>query len=250
MAQNDRSLNFESIYIAARRAEGRIFTDDLVAQLPNLPPNHKLANEWKTRKATLKILEKCLPPSNSLPLTSKLLDIGCGNGWFTNWLANRYPDAQTYGLEINQTELEQAKRVFKHSSIFWDSTDIFDSNHWQPNSFDFIFLNSVAQYFSNFEAVCLHLRQLLTNKSDARIFITDTPFYPSDQVEAARQRSKTYYTNLGYPEMADYYFHRQLPLDLKGHPHQFLYRPTFINNMWNKIFGGVMPVFPVIAIKK
>jgi trans-aconitate methyltransferase len=40
------------------------------------------------------------------------LDFGCGNGWFTNYLASRYEDIRIIGYDIPES-LDYAKRLFK-----------------------------------------------------------------------------------------------------------------------------------------
>src|SRR6478672_7573113 len=74
----------EYIYIQMRSLEGRIYSDDEVKQLPQVPANHPYRDEWKIRAATFMKLRKRLSGKKA---ELDILDIGCGNGWMSNRLA-------------------------------------------------------------------------------------------------------------------------------------------------------------------
>ena len=42
--------NFEEIYIALRKSENRIYTDEQVSKLPFIGPEHIHYDEWQARK--------------------------------------------------------------------------------------------------------------------------------------------------------------------------------------------------------
>ncbi|MHA2405100.1 MAG: methyltransferase domain-containing protein, partial [Candidatus Kariarchaeaceae archaeon] len=54
------------------------------------------------RKVVLEMLEKCRIESN------RYLDLGCGNGSITNHISQQVSAQETFGLDINATELKQA----------------------------------------------------------------------------------------------------------------------------------------------
>ena len=48
-----KDTSFEAIYLSLRDEEGRVYSDDVVRSLPDVPANHPLQKEWRMRKATL-----------------------------------------------------------------------------------------------------------------------------------------------------------------------------------------------------
>lgn len=42
-----------------------------------------------------------------LPSQSRILEVGCGNGWFSDWLASI---GNVYGIDISDQAIEEAKR--------------------------------------------------------------------------------------------------------------------------------------------
>ncbi|MBK7438159.1 MAG: class I SAM-dependent methyltransferase [Saprospiraceae bacterium] len=157
-----------------------------------------------------------------------MLDLGCGNGWFTNQLAKNVP-GQYLGLDINSHELYQAARMFSTTHCRFAYGDIF-SQALPHRFFDMIILNASIQYFQSLPRLIERCRLLLT--VHGQIHILDSPFYNSSQAaEQARQRSESYYLNLGIPQMALYYHHHTWG-SLSGYKIEVLYDPA---NPWSKI---------------
>ena len=180
------------LYIAVREKEGRLYTDEEVRRLPN---SSRHPDEWKIRRQTAEALRKALKGKN-------VLEIGCGNGWLTNYL-----DAT--GVDINEFELEQAKRVFGDRFILGDLCAL------SGKKYDSIIFAASIQYFKNLEIIKKAL------EIAAEVHIVDSCFYPHHLTAEAAQRSRTYYESLGFPEMADYYFHHSLD-DLKPFNYKIL----------------------------
>src|SRR5258708_7886164 len=114
--------DFESQYVALRKKEGRLLNDVLVKLLPDAGFDAKWKKEWAVRKKT---------SDNFINYLSKhsfkqLLDIGCGNGWFSAKLA-LVPGLQVTGLDVNKDELEQAIRVFGNTNPEYFYGDIFEN---------------------------------------------------------------------------------------------------------------------------
>lgn len=99
---------FERKYIEIRDLENRLYTDEEILKLPDLPMEHPLYKEWQARKQLFNRLYKHLAGRRR---SLDILEIGCGNGWCSHQMAE-IPYANVIGLDINFTELQQAARVF------------------------------------------------------------------------------------------------------------------------------------------
>lgn len=208
---------FEKEYLAIRAKEGRIYDDDVVRRLPFIEDK-----EWKIRARSAQRLLKQLKKEKC----TSFVEVGCGNGWLTNYLSDNLKIAGV-GIDINKTELDQATRVFSGKTTF-KYADIFSSN---LNSDTFIFASSI-QYFPNFEKTIDSLK--------GTIHIIDTRFY--EDATDARKRSEKYFESMN-SGMKPFYFHHELR-ELKKYNHEFLYRPNRI-----RTFLGDSP-FPWIRIRK
>ncbi|HEY4209821.1 MAG TPA: class I SAM-dependent methyltransferase, partial [Puia sp.] len=99
---------FEKAYIVTRSLEGRLYTDEELIRLPDLPEAHPHYKEWRLRKASgQRLLRYLARKKRSL----EILEIGCGNGWLSHLMSD-IRGAEVTGLDINFTELQQAARVF------------------------------------------------------------------------------------------------------------------------------------------
>lgn len=199
-------------YLLVREKENRILEDSEIIKLPNVN-----FNEWPIRKKSAhRFLKYLKTKGNSL----NILDLGCGNGWFSNQIASVSENNSVIGLDINSHELEQAARVFKRENLKFVYADIFQLQNEFKSTFDIITLNGVIQYFPDFNLLIKTLDTFL--KSEGEIHIIDSPFYAENEIENAQKRTEVYYNNLGFPEMANSYYHHS-----KKHIEDFkiLYKP-------------------------
>jgi len=194
--------SFSTHYLAVREKENRILTDVEVRKLPNLDKY-----EWPFRvKSTERFINYIASKNNDM----QLLTIGCGNGWFTHKIAEVSEKNQVVGLDVNREELEQAARIFKKKNLKFIYADIFKASEYFQRKFDVITLNGAIQYFEDFEGLLTLLKSFL--KPGGEIHIIDSPFYKTEEITDAKQRTKEYYTELGVPEMAENYFHHDQKL--------------------------------------
>jgi len=232
---------FESAYRSLRAAEGRLYSDEIVSKLPEFPEDHPLKREWTVRKKSALRLIEYLRKRKA----QTILEIGCGNGWLINqiWLQ---VDADSCGVDVNETELKQAVAVFgeweKLSFVYGDiESDIFANM-----TVDTVILASALQYFREPGAILLKLKKLLT--SDGEIHIIDSPVYQDETVAAARERSQKYFADAGQADMQPFYFHHSWKI-FSPFEITIRYNPE---SWWNKVFGtffGNSP-FPWIILKK
>lgn len=229
---------FEKSYLSIREKENRVFSDEIVAQLPGLK-NHRHSDEWVLRGRSANRVVKYFQNCNQ----KKLLDIGCGNGWFSN-LLSRNRNLEVFGVDVNKTELEQAASVFKSANLSFIYADLFRAN-LPLVYFDFVTFNASVQYFPDLSDLLQRLFEIL--KPGGEVHLIDTPFYRKDEIEAAQKRTIKYYSILGFPEMAQNYFHRCWD-ELKPYSFEVLYRPS--QNKLKKVFRKKDIPFPWIKIEK
>jgi 2-polyprenyl-3-methyl-5-hydroxy-6-metoxy-1,4-benzoquinol methylase len=217
---------FEDLYIDVRRREKRVLTDCQVMFLPDIDAANLHYQEWKIRKRSSQKLVVCLEKKNK-PL--KILEIGCGNGWLSSKLS-AIPNTWVTGMDVNEIEIAQAQRIFKKDNLefIWNS---FDSRRFPQQQFDIIVFAASIQYFSSLKGILLNTLSCLSPNGE--IHIIDSHFYKPGKVTAAIKRTADYYSELGYPEMAGYYFHHTLG-GLYGFNYKILSHPGQLLNRINK----------------
>jgi ubiquinone/menaquinone biosynthesis C-methylase UbiE len=198
------SREFEKLYLQLRRKEGRIYTDDEVADLPYIHPSHTHYKEWVIRKHSCRALISYIKNKDSF---SNILEIGCGNGWLAAQIAKAV-DAEVTGMDINTTELEQAKRVFYQVPGLSFIKGSLETNSLKGRKFDMIIFAASIQYFSPLKQIINTAVEHLTLQGE--VHIMDSPFYHLPELAAARQRTKEYYQSLGFPAMAGHYHHHAI----------------------------------------
>ncbi|HEX8060315.1 MAG TPA: methyltransferase domain-containing protein [Cyclobacteriaceae bacterium] len=213
--KNFNTGEFEQEYFSIRGKEGRILDDDTVKQLPFI--DHP---EWKIRARSAKKLVKQLKKENC----RSFIEIGCGNGWLTNYI-QRELNIPAIGIDVGRVELKQAARISNGKATFVYG-DVFSLDL----NADATILAACIQYFPD---PCKVIERL-----NGIIHIIDSPFYQANEIAAARQRSKDYFKSKG-ANMDRFYFHHEF---IKGA--EVLYRP----NRFKTFLGG--SPFPWLRIRK
>jgi SAM-dependent methyltransferase len=219
---------FEKKYITTRSLENRLYTDEEVMKLPMITPTHTHYKEWQTRGRSARRLLRYLA-GKKRPM--EVLEIGCGNGWLSHLVAG-IPDTRVTGLDINFTELQQAARVFNDDPNLSFIHGDLRSTGLGDESFDVILFAATLEYFPSLKKI-IH-RSLSYLKPGGEVHIMDTRFYRPGEIRPARMRTLAYYTSLGYPEMADFYFHHSGG-DLRSFHHVLLYNP---NSLTGRLLGS------------
>ena len=218
--------DFEDLYLAVRRLEKRIYTDEQLLRLPDIDPVHVHSAEWAIRKRScMRLVNYLKRKKRSL----RILEVGCGNGWLSAKLAE-IPGADVIGLDINQSEINQASRVFVRDNLEF-VYDIFNENTFPDMEFDVIVFAASLQYIPSVKSIIdLSLSQL---SSDGEIHVMDTHFYKPEEIPRADTRCRSYYKALGFPQMAEHYFHHCIE-ELSGLKHHILLNPNSILRMLDK----------------
>jgi SAM-dependent methyltransferase len=246
LSDPNKFSRFEERYLALRRKENRLLSDEEVLSLPYLPSPHPHKEEWLFRADTMK---RFLSYLKKKPAQGRIMELGCGNGWFTHKMAE-LTGHEVVGMDINILELEQSARVFAEENLSFCFGDIFE-DIFNPKSFGMITLNASAQYFPDIIKLINRLLQLL--KDNGEIHILDTHFYPDDKAAIdAAQRSKAYFTKLGFPEMAIHYHHHQLIKlkEIENISYEILYHNSKLKTKTLKLFRRRLSPFPWIRVRK
>jgi ubiquinone/menaquinone biosynthesis C-methylase UbiE len=230
--------HFTRLYLRLRKTEGRIYNNQQVAALPHVPVSHPYYSEWKKRNYSREKLLRYLRKHRNL---SNILEVGCGNGWLTANLSRKTKGTVT-GIDINRVEIEQARKVFRNlPNLTFIEGDI-RSGILKDSKFDMIVFAASIQYFSSLKEIINVVLSHLTLQGE--IHIIDSHFYRPDQLNAAKERSRKYFIDLGFPEMIHFYFHHNIN-DLTSFRYHFLNNPA---SWLGKIKGHRSP-FHWVVIK-
>ncbi len=233
---------FEKIYLSIRKAEERLYPDDIVRSLPSIPRGNPSAKEWKIRRRTAKNLVHYLKTSSGdQPIA--ILEVGCGNGWLCNCLAT-LPGSEVLGVDINETELKQAARVFDKENITFACADVL-SKKIPVQTFDYIILAATIAYFSNLDTLIESLRPLLRSKGE--IHILDSPVYTADRLELAKLRSEKHFTR--YNSKLSEFYHYHSWDGFKNHRYELMHNPRLLHYRLLSLFYR-FPPFPWVRLLK
>lgn len=97
----------------------------------------------------------------------KVLDIGCGTGYWTQQLAERYPDAQVSGLDLAPGMLAQARQRYG-DAIHWQQGDAA-ALPFDTQAIDLVFSNLAIQWCCDIDSVMAELGRVLRPGGQAHI---------------------------------------------------------------------------------
>ncbi|HLK30535.1 MAG TPA: class I SAM-dependent methyltransferase [Puia sp.] len=218
---------FEAHYHSLRLAERRIYSNEEIANLPDISMEHPHYREWLIRK---KSSERFINYLKSKKRKLNILEAGCGNGWLAAKMSNIHGTKVT-GIDINKIELMQAVTVFERKENLHFVYGSIDASVLAENSYDIIVFASSLQYFSSlFEIIHASLKLVST---EGEIHILDTLFYNAEEINNASKRTEQYYAGIGFQQMNEFYFHHSLS-DLKHFSHKILYNPSSILNRFKR----------------
>ncbi len=227
--------DFQKNYHEVREKEKRVLSIAEILKLPYVEPTSTDYSLWKTRRHNINRFLKYLSEKKK-PL--QILDVGCGNGFFTNLMHTQ--GHSVMGLDVNLVELNQAAEAFEASKITWVYADIF-SDDLPEKKFDMITLCSAFHYFENPTQLLRRCKELL--HPDGEIHLIDSPFYRETEIEMAKKRSMNYFRSIGNENMHRYYHHNSYKV-FDGFDIIFKYKP---NKFRRRIFKD--SPFPWILIQ-
>ena len=230
---------FEKKYVELRWLEKRIYSDEEVSNLPEIEKGHQHHNEWELRKQSCRKLISYLQKKQQ-PL--KILETGCGNGWLSHQFS-MLTGAKVIGSDVNFTELQQAARVFAATPNLQFIYGDIRSEVFEKMQFDIVVFAASIQYFPSLTEIINSSFKLL--KPQGEIHIIDSHFYKSGKAVLAKKRTEKYYQRLGFPEMAEHYFHHCLS-ELEAFNFKILYKPF----PFAGLLSGNSNPFTWVCIKK
>ncbi len=206
-----------------------------VRQLPFEAPTAKLQSEWNTRAAMFQKFEAYLSAMNA----SAILEIGCGNGWYSGRLSESITKHEYCGLDVNLTELKLAAKAFTSQNIKWLLADVFNEE-MNALRFNLIFLPASIQYFPDLSELIRRLNQLLVEQGE--IHIIDSPLYDLQAVKAAKERSSAYYKQMQSDSLIEHYHHHSTDT-LSKHYATMLFDPHSLKSKSLRKLGIAQPHF-------
>ena len=211
------------LYIALRIKEERIYSDNEVLLLPKVLPSHRYFKEWNIRRHNSDKLSQYINRNGHV---CNILEVGCGNGWLSAKLST-VARGKVTGIDINMVEMEQARKVFGNIPNLQFMYGDIRCGILQDKRYDLIVFAASIQYFPLLDEILKVAQRHLTLQGE--IHILDSPLYRFNEIAEAKQRSKKYYTQTGFPEMSVYYFHHSIE-DLRPFKFSILYNPHALKN--------------------
>lgn len=224
---------FEKHYLNVRTKEQRVLSIQEIKQLPFVDKKSAYYHEWKLRQKSIDRFFRYLD-AKKRPL--RILDIGCGNGFFTHLMAMKNHDL--VGVDISLNELKRAALAFPDKKLKWYCLDVMCES-LPEEKFDVITFNASLQYFKEpvkILEVCKNYLNL-----NGEIHVMDSPFYKKETISDAQQRSIRYYKHIESQQMNSYYFHHDIQVldkfntEVMYDPHKRWFKTYDSPFLWIKI---------------
>ncbi|MDP5007744.1 MAG: class I SAM-dependent methyltransferase [Glaciimonas sp.] len=98
----------------------------------------------------------------------KVLDLGCGYGWFSRW-ANENGAASVLGLDVSEKMLERARLDTQENThtnaqantVTYAIADL-DNVHFSPAAYDFVYSSLTLHYLKNLDKLFAQIHSTLT----------------------------------------------------------------------------------------
>jgi len=119
------------------------------------------------REYLFAMISKQLPTEKDI----KVLDLGCGDGWLTQELSERFENIT--GCDVSESLIAAAKRRYNNNFVI---ADFSAPTKFSDNQFDLIVINMAAHCIQNQEFAFKEIHRIL--KSDGSVIVTiPNPYY-------------------------------------------------------------------------
>jgi ubiquinone/menaquinone biosynthesis C-methylase UbiE/8-oxo-dGTP pyrophosphatase MutT (NUDIX family)/uncharacterized protein YbaR (Trm112 family) len=187
-------------YDALRLREGWASeVPEFYLRLPFRDLSGRHAREWQMRAQSFRLAQNWLAQKFG-NRKLRVLDAGAGSGWMSRCLAERHEvvaidaNAGPHGLAA----LSSAQRHFMAVQAELDRLP------FASNSFDVVIANASLHYAQRLEQFFAQIERVL--RLGGKLVVMDSPTYPTrEAAQAAHERSREYYTQMGVPELAENY---------------------------------------------
>lgn len=119
---------------------------------------------WHTNK--LRVLLQFVLSVNRENIFKRILDVGCASGWMISNIADAYPGAKCYGVDVYEKGIWYAKKLYPHISFLVEDAH---GMHFATNTFDLVTCTEVLEHVDNPKEVLLEIKRVL--KRDGVAFI-------------------------------------------------------------------------------
>ncbi len=165
--------------------------------------NYSYASEFYLSPVTIKSYNLLLDEFEKYRKTNKILDVGCGRGWFLIEAKKR--GWETYGVEFSDTAI----KICREQGINVKA-GVLNSADFESSSFDVITSFEVLEHINNPNEEIAMIRELLRKDG---LFYCTTPNFNA----LIRFYLKSGYNIISYPEHLIYYTKKTLNTLLKRH---------------------------------
>ena len=200
-----RSAPFERFiheYEIVRRAEGRGSRDPAYYRaLPYHDLSGNMSADWRIRAASFDmLLQKIHFSADHLSRSLRVLDLGAGNGWLSNRLAQRGYSVAAVDLITNEFDGLGCYRYYE--SAFVPVQAEFDQLPFQDGSADLIIFNASLHYSVNIPRTLEESLRVLTKKGE--LIVLDSPVYrdASSGARMVQERERQFTQQYGFPSNA------------------------------------------------
>jgi SAM-dependent methyltransferase len=189
-------------YETVRLAEGRGAQDAAwYRALPFADLSNRMSTDWNIRSRSFKaLLQQVIIPLENHNRGLNILDLGAGNGWLSNRLAQRGHHLAAVDLLTNQLDgLGAAMHYENHFTLVQAE---YDHLPFADAQADLLIFNASFHYSTSYIVTLREARRLL--KPGGKIILLDTPVYrrsaSGDQM--VHERQETFRRLYGFPSNA------------------------------------------------
>ncbi|MFP3516641.1 class I SAM-dependent methyltransferase [Pseudomonas sp. SIMBA_077] len=151
--------------------------------------NHYLLNVGEHDKTRLSILSdiynsgsRTFIERSTSHAPTHILDIGCGHGQMTQWLAEQFPQAQVTGMDVSTEQLDMSRANCSLPNVSFVQHD-FTQGILKHTSVDLVYIRYVLLHIKDWQAFFDNLLQSIA--PDAKILLEEPGFpffcYPSNE---------------------------------------------------------------------
>lgn len=190
-------------YEHVRQAEGRGSNNAAYyRRLPFAKATERLAKMWQIRAQSYQTLvDNVVNPlvkEKKRPLT--ILDLGAGNGWLSNQLAQQGHQLATIDLTINMFDGLGTHHFYETS--FLPVQAEFERLPFLPQQADLIIFNASFHYATSYEKTLAEALRLL--RPGGQVVVMDTAVYhnPTSGQQMVQEREAAFQQQYGFPSNA------------------------------------------------
>ncbi len=199
----DHFRQFMQEYETVREQEGRASADpDYYRALPFKDLNGRFSADWRIRATTYRaFVDRVIAPLEiKLRRPLRIVDLGAGNCWLSNRLAERGHSVAAIDLVTNGSDGLGAHRHYATS--FTPIQAEFDRLPLGSLQADIVIFNGSFHYSTDFEETLGEALRVL--RADGEVVILDSPIYrdPSSGSAMVAERESRFAARFGFPSNA------------------------------------------------